>query len=113
MALRLLVSSVFPCAHFAVQSIYPLHDTFLRKVKMLKKPKLDGLLLSLSLSLSLSLMALSVCVRAPVSQLFASSLTGAVGKLLELHGDAAIADAGSAVSAPASTFVEPAPLASV
>eukprot|EP00048_Salpingoeca_helianthica_P014219 m.220689 g.220689 ORF g.220689 m.220689 type:complete len:258 (-) comp15630_c0_seq1:46-819(-) len=57
-------------------SIYPLHDTFLRKVKMLKKPKLD------------------------------------VGKLLELHGDSAVADAGAAV-APAKDFVEPAPLASV
>jgi len=59
-------------------SIYPLHDVFIRKVKMLKKPKLD------------------------------------LGKLMELHGDAAIADTGVAVGGAApKEFVEPTPQSSV
>jgi len=62
----------------ACASIYPLHDVFIRKVKMLKKPKLD------------------------------------VGKLLELHGDAAVSDSGAAVSrGETKDFVEPTPLESV
>lgn len=32
----------------ACQSIYPLHDVFIRKVKVLKKPKFDGKHISLS-----------------------------------------------------------------
>ncbi|CAI8050946.1 40S ribosomal protein S3a [Geodia barretti] len=58
---KLIPDSISKDIEKRCQSIYPLHDVFIRKVKVLKKPKFDMLL----------------------------SVFLAVGKLMEMHGDGA------------------------